>query len=211
MSDFMVSFYPVLRPTQVLNFLSSRYALTNRQIAAVVYSSTDYGYWKARHDTKRMYDAGLVKRARIFGTYDYVYYCGEKPKELEHLIMVNWAWVRLHQLGVTHFENEKQLDGLKPDGYFVYNEKPYFLEVERATKNDFEKVALYTTYFESQSWLTPEWPGGNRFAPVLVITDETNNTYIKNKIAKDNGRGIRFRVATMQEFWKEPEVYLKWD
>lgn len=204
---------PVLRRTRILQLLDLRLALSNKQIAASVLSSTNYGHWKARTETKILFDAGLVKRSKIMGSNDLVYYTGKKPDDLDHLIMVNWVWVRLYRMGyLEFFENEKELQGLTPDAYFVFKGKPYFLEVNRSARHDFEKVPLYTEYFNSVSWCTPEWPGGKQFAVILVITDtEENKRYIQSRIEKENTVGLRFSVATLNEFWEKPEVFLKWE
>lgn len=204
---------PVMRSTRVLSFLDSRIALSNRQIALSVYGLTNYGYWKARTDTKKLFDAGLVKRGKVMGGKDFVYYIGKKPDDLDHLILANWVWVKLLLTEkLSYFENEKPLPGIQPDAYFVYDGKPYFLEVNREARHEFEKVPLYTDYFNSTAWKNPEWPGGMRFAVILVVTDtEQVKRYVLGRIEKENSAGLRFRVATLKEFWESPEVYLKWD
>jgi len=196
----------VLRRAQVLSILDNRIALINKQVAAVVFELTNYGLWKASVETKKLFDAGLVRRTKIMGISDWVYFrLGKRPDDLEHKVLQNWVWVKYEKSGnLQRWKDEPVLEGLQPDAFFVWNGQPYFLEVHREVNTRFDKPTLYTQYFKTGVWATEDWPGGERFATILVVCDTMKaKQFVEKHIARQNDVGLRFKVQTLEEMWKE--------
>ena len=192
----------VLRRARVLSILETRICLLTRQIAACCFSLDSYGLWKARVEAKKLHDAGLVRRGKVMDYKDWVYYRhGKRPDDMEHSILRNWVWIKYK--GADRWRDEPVLEGLQPDAFFVYKGQPYFLECHREVNTRFDKIPLYTRYFESGVWATEEWPSGNRFAEILVVCDTMRaKAFVEGKVVRDNEKHLRVKVLTLGELMK---------
>lgn len=193
----------VLRRARVLSLVDSRKVLLTRQVAACVFSLDSYGLWKARVECKKLFDAGLIRRGKVMSSRDWAYFKagGKRPDDMEHTILCNWVWFKYQD--ATRWRDEPTLEGLQPDAFFVWDGQPYFLECHREVNTRFDKIPLYTRYYESGVWATDEWPGGNRFAEILVVCDTMKaKEFVDKRIQEDNKIPLRIRLLTVEELMK---------
>lgn len=201
---------PVLRCSRVPLLIRCRIALSTKQIAMAIYGESEYSRWKAQTDLKKLYDAKMVRRGRCMITKDYFYYVGKQPEFPDHTLLVNWVWLALHKTGhLEAFNNEYDIGGLVPDAYFIYKGLPYFLELHHM-RNEFDKVKPYTEHYQLGMWAGTGWPGGNRYAVVVVAAmSQADRDWIQKIIDRENTARLRFKVLLFKEIMDNPGV-IEW-
>lgn len=191
----------------IFDLISSYAALSRRQVQALAWGEGNYAGWRARTVLKLLVDEGRLRRCRCAVAHDYVYYAGHKPKDVSHLVLINWINIALEKPGkLSGFRREVTCGGLIADGYFIYQGKPFFLEVQRAAyKKTPGKVKAYTEYFESGAWDADDWPTPGRFARVVVACDTTRERdRLRAAFERDNAAGLRFVYCTVDEIRQDP-------
>lgn len=193
-------------------------ALSRRQVQVALYGEGNYAGWKTRVKLLQLYREKRVRRGRADTCQDYVYWKGRRPEHLDHLLMINWVYIALRNTGkLQQFKHVVSCDGIViPDGYFVMDGKPWYLEAQRANNHaEFDKVGKYVKWQESQLWDTDEWPLPGKFARVLVVADTANERDRLARLCKSDQ--VKFIVTSLEEVVTNPikalfpqEKIIKW-
>lgn len=175
----------------------------------------------------RLYKSKRLKRKRVDAAQPYVYFLPQERwnQKAEHYLAVNWvyialtrqikSWFKLQAFVREYFCRIDDNNHLVADALVVLNNirkkelKPVFIEVDRGSNNEFDKVRKYGALYESKAWVKqwwarPEAEGHYRFPKVLVVTDRPGK--VQEAIDRGNMAKVRFKVATMEEVLKD--VYL---
>lgn len=86
----------------------------------------------------------------------YIYFY-DKPKQLEHVILRNWIYIWLSKKYViSNWQNEVDLGVLRCDALCKLKspleDRWAFIEVERDSKNKFDKVEKYNLLYENEGY-----------------------------------------------------------
>lgn len=211
-----------IRCMSIINFVVERCSLTREQIQLAVFGKSDYATWKCRSILKKLCREGKLKRGRCMVSNDYVYFTGRPPNDINHLIQINWIWATLFLTDkLDYFQHEVDLGEVWPDAYFVYNSKPYFLEMHRSVnQRKFDKVPKYIEYAKSGKWDTPDWPLPGKFARILIIAEtEKEAGRLRGIVERESTSGLNFTVRTLVDFrqngleatpTEQPKEVIKW-
>lgn len=141
----------------------------------------------------------------------YLYYIGRRPAQLEHRVMVSWAylyitatlasWERLEEWRLEDVCGDLRSDAVAgirivPTGEWRF----VFVEAD-ASDNPFDKVCLYNRLYNSQAYLGAWWAEkARRFPPIVVVThSEGRKRAILDKVRRKNVNGLRWEVVTVKE------------
>ena len=124
------------------------------------------------------------------------------PKQIEHLLAVNWmyVWFKLnkhHYDSIFHFSYEQQNEIFRYDGLIAINNKFkketrfYFIEVD-LSNNKFDKIKKYNDFYSKRLYENQWWVKYvERFPAVAILTHRADS--IKRIEKKDNVNGLEFR------------------
>lgn len=199
------------RDRQIVRIIEECKALDTDQIWALFFSDIRYGRRKAQERLLKLYKRGRLRRCRQ-GEGPYIYYVDEKPKQLEHLLGVNWArvwiqiqlktWERLHS-----WTYEPKMGRIRPDSLAAVKNvvtgsfRFAFIELDRSN-NDFDKVPKYCKFFENGEYQGRWWVKfTDRFPPIIVVTNRVQA--VRNRIVEENSAGLEWRVLTLDQIKME--------
>jgi hypothetical protein len=202
------------RDKEIIKTLENKRALNTKQIA-VLFFDFKTGYKKAQQRMTILHKRKRVKRKQVSKNEPYVYYVGNKPGLLEHLIATNWVYIWfLKRLAnweeLWYWDYEKKCDALRYDAFCgIYNSvvkenKFWFVEVDRSD-NDFDKVQKYNKLYSTQGYKNFWWvQKTKRFPSILIVTEQYNRLEkIKDLILRNNTNGLRFKVMLLSEIIEE--------
>lgn len=202
------------RDRRILLGLEGHQALTRSQIQALYFHSMAQGKRKAQERLQRLHLTGRVNRSKG-ADQDYIYYLGDRPGMLDHLVGVNWIrlWLRrqLHSWEVLQsWQYEQEYKVLRCDGFAAIKNtvtgkyKFLYIENDRGT-NVWDKVQKYNRLFEKEGYSGSWWVKlTDRFPPVLVATTGAARVKrIRESIERDNTHGLEFRVYVLEDLKKE--------
>lgn len=168
-------------------------ALTREQIQHLLFRFPS-GDEKCRQRLRVLWKQGKLKRGRCDVTDSYAYWV-EKPKQLEHCILVNWVLIKyLPSLKLAY--REYITPHLRADALLILESGVYFVEVHRSAR--FDKVPKYTALLEDEEAWVHEWWAGKqkkKFPGVIVVSDFD----LSSQIQEQNKYGIRFQVHSSKE------------
>lgn len=176
-------------------------SLTREQIQILLFDFPT-GKTKCRQRLAALTRAGKVKRGRSDLTRAYCYWLagGEKPKQMEHLLLRNWVIVRLLPR-LLYCDTEYITPYVRPDALLITTGGVFFLEAQRNVAK-FDKVPKYEALFQDHAaWVSGSWAGigqKKQFPSVLVITDGSAEA-LRNRIEADSTLGLRFKVYSLEE------------
>jgi hypothetical protein len=150
-----------------------------------------------------------VKLIKISKDQPYIYYTETKPKQLEHKIMTNWAYIYtkynlLKQYEqIVDFSTKEDYGFLKPDGFItiknMFTNKYKFIFIETdLSNNNFDKIVKYNKLYSEKRYVTKSWHNiASGFPLILIITHRRK--LVKNKIIIDNNKNLEFKVVDLDE------------
>lgn len=159
--------------------------------------------------------AKLTKQKRVYRdrysvNEPYFYWTDKKPKQVEHSLGVNWAYIWLcngcrSNWQITHWEREPVYNAMRPDAFCVKRSivgvhSFYFVEMDIAESgNEFRKVSQYNNLYESgecsgQWW----WRYASLFPNILIVTTGRKERILK-RIERENRNALDFVVKTLDE------------
>jgi hypothetical protein len=143
--------YAYQRDKKALEYIEMLQALTTTQIQELVYKNER----KAQQRMLKL--SSRVNRTRPCIDWPYVYYY-DKPAQLEHIILRNWVYIYLSKrYRVTDWQNGKDFGVLKCDAICrirsVMEDHWAFVEIERDSRNEFNKLDLYNKLYEQQGFV----------------------------------------------------------
>lgn len=197
------------RDRLVLRYLDLLGALTTEQVRCLCFSDMATGERKAQQRLRRMYDLGLVKRARPSLDSPMVYWTVARPVQLEHTIARNWVycWLAKHLMWwekVAGWYPEEDYEILRCDALaqvrntVTGKSRFIFVEVD-LSDNRFDKVQKYTELCRRgiDAWWAEE---AEVFPEVLVVTENRKRLEtIRKAVREQNPLGLRFDVRLLSE------------
>lgn len=129
-------------------------------------------YTAARRRMKILYDNGYVKRAREDIASGYIYFVGNAPKQINHMMKISQFYMQLMKYAeILNCQTQVEIkgEGIRPDVYAVFRYKGdvfrVFVEVE-LSNNPYPKIKAYEKIYQKRM-LRP-------FPIVLYITNKRN-------------------------------------
>lgn len=210
------------RDAAILQAVEKCKFISRDQVQALVFGH-DYRQ-KCCDRLLKLYKSKRLKRKRIDAAQPYVYFLpGEKwNQKAEHYLAANWvyialvkqikSWFKLQAFVREYFCRIDDNSHLVADALAVLANKttkelkPAFIEVDRGSNNEFDKVLKYNALYKSKTWVKQWWAkpdqeGRYRFPRVLVVTDRPGK--VQEAIDRGNEAGIRFSVATLEDILKD--------
>lgn len=199
------------RDKEILHAIAEYRALDADQVWALYFSRIKHGRRKAQDRLLTLHRRGELQRTRA-GAYVYYY---ERPKQLKHLIGVNWVRIWLgaglkswEKLSQYHYEVDYRV--LRADAFATVRNtvagghRFYFIEMERS-HNGFDKVQKYCKLFEREAYKGWWWVKlTNRFPPILVVTTTPGKArHIERVIGEQNTAGLEWRVLLLDDLRRE--------
>lgn len=202
-----------LRDRELVATVASCRALTTDQVWALHFSRIRHGRRKAQERLLVLHGRGELARVKL-GEGSYCYFQEERPKQLAHLVGVNWArvwfsqlrtWERLHS-----YSYEQDFKIIRTDAFAAIRNtvtgtyRFAFVEFDRGT-NEFDKVQKYNKFFERQGYGGSWWAKlTDRFPPVVVVTvSPARAEQIRQLVGEHNGAGLEFQVLLLENVRKE--------
>lgn len=202
------------RDRKILQAIYDYRALNTEHVHALLFNNMIYGQRKAQERLLKLTRQGKLNRSRA-GEDPYIYYSGDRPGMLDHLIGINWIRIWLQQ-NLSSWETlhswsyEQDYKVLRADGFAAVKNsatgkfKFTFVEMDRGT-NKFNKAELYNKLFAKNSYTSWWWvPLTQRFPPVLIVTvSESRNRIVQSELEAHNSCGLEFQIKLLDEIKKE--------
>jgi hypothetical protein len=199
-----------LRDREVVALVRRLGAVNTDQVRALMFRFPT-GLRKAQERLSVLVERGELNRCRIAPNEPYVYYIGRRPAQLEHKVMISWAyahivtnlasWECLEEWRQEDVCGELRCDAvagihIKPTGEWRF----VFVEADGGD-NSFDKVSLYNRLYESQAYLGSWWAErASRFPSILVVThSEGRKRTVLERIRRENVNNLRWEVVTVGE------------
>lgn len=122
-------------------------------------------------------DDGYCKRYRETPNHKYFYYCGKRPKHLEHFDLTarTIIWMKSKGYNVLNFKREVKLDGAKPDAIAGIEKDGRYgvlmIEVERFNNTLNKKISLYEKMYREKKYF-------NTFKILYVCNKQVSSNLI---------------------------------
>lgn len=199
-----------LRDREVVALVRRLGAVNTDQVRALMFRFPT-GLRKSQERLTVLTKRGELNRCRIAPNEPYVYYIGRRPGQLDHRVMVSWAYVHI-VTGLASWERleewrlEDVCGDLRSDAVAGIRIVPtgewrfVFVEADGGD-NSFDKVSLYNRLYESQVYLGAWWAErATRFPAILVVThSEGRKRAILDKVRRKNVNSLRWEVVTAKE------------
>lgn len=199
-----------LRDREIVALVRRLGAVNTDQVRALLFRFPT-GLRKAQERLSVLVERGQLNRCRIAPNESYVYYVGRRPGQLEHRVMVSWAYVHIVS-GLASWERleewrlEDVCGNLRSDAVAGIRIVPtgewrfVFVEAD-CSDNPFNKVATYNRLYESQAYLGAWWAEqARRFPSIVVVTHrQARKRSVIEKIRRENVNGLRWEIVTVEE------------
>lgn len=199
-----------LRDREVVALVKRLGVANTDQVRALMFRFPT-GLRKAQERLSVLTERGELNRCRIAPNEPYVYYVGRRPGQLDHRVMVSWAychvvsglasWERLEEWRTEDVCGDLRSDAVAgirivPTGEWRF----VFVEADGGD-NPFDKVSLYNRLYESQAYLGAWWAErASRFPSILVVThSEGRKRTVLERIRRENVNNLRWEVVTVGE------------
>lgn len=196
--------YGQARDERIVQLIRSGTAFTRKQIEQIIFSDIKSSKRVAQYALARLVKQGRIKkwiRARQLPT---IYYL-RKPKQLDHILLINEIYCELTRHGMSGYTIEWKwsypiLGGMVIADAMVIittgkERRAIFIEVELHPGKRFNKPEQYKKVFDS-NWVREEWCVMRNntavFPAILVITDD--KLVIKSE--------LNFIVASLEQVQK---------
>ncbi|HWP98696.1 MAG TPA: hypothetical protein VN426_17770 [Syntrophomonadaceae bacterium] len=207
------------RDRRIIETVDQYKALDRNQIECLIFPVTPsnpitQGKRKSQEVMLRLFNNKKLNRCRV-GESDYIYYLGDKPGMIKHLVDLNWIrmWLpfTLPSWEIMHsWSYEQDYKILRGDGFAAIKNgmtgkfRFVFIEMDRGT-NAFDKAAKYNKLNESSGYSRWWWvPLTERFPPILVVTvSEARKRLALAEIEDHNSSGLEFEVKMLDEIREE--------
>lgn len=206
--------YGQSRDERIVKLIQSGTALTRRQIEQVMFSNRKSSKRIAQYALARLCKQERIKKWSRAPQLPTIYY-SRKPKQLDHVLLVNEVYCALHTQKKSWQILEWKwhysiLDGMviadamatiftEPDRK---GRKVVFVEVERNPSKRFDKPEIYQSVYDAD-WIREEWSVIKNntaiFPAILIVTDD------KIKIKSD----LNFIVASIEDVQKDVYCLLR--
>lgn len=199
-----------LRDREVVSLVRRLGAANTDQVRALMFRFPT-GLRKAQERLSVLVKRGELNRCRIAPNEPYVYYIGRRPGQLEHRVMVSWAyvhivtglasWERLDEWRLEDVCGDIRSDAVAGIRIVPTSEWRYIFVEADYSDNPFSKVVAYNRLYESQAYLGAWWAEtAKRFPSILVVThSQTRKRTIIDKVKRENVNGLRWEVVTTEE------------
>lgn len=207
------------RDRRIIETVDQYKALDRNQIECLIFPVTPVnpitqGKRKSQEVMLRLFKKKKLNRCRV-GESDYIYFLGDKPGMIKHLVAVNWiriclqstlpSWEKLHS-----WSYEQDYKILRADGFAAIKNgmtgkfRFLFIEMDRGT-NAFDKSKKYNALYEKNNYTGRWWvPLTERFPPILVVTvSEARKSLAQDEIEAHNSAGLEFQVRMLDEIREE--------
>lgn len=195
------------RDNQILLTIEEYKALTTEQITVLLFRF-NYGQRKAQERLLKLHQRGNVSRSKLNGSY--AYFTETRPKQLEHLIGVNWIRIWLQSTcasweKVESFAYEMKYRELRADGFAAIRNQVTgkyrfaYIEYDRTVNNTFDKVERYNKLYASSSYSTSWWVDLTDRFPAILIVSEKRVNQIKKLVNEQNSNGLEFIVYPLDQ------------
>lgn len=155
------------RDLQIIDFIET--CPTNIDVIKELFFGS---YTAARRRMKILSDYGYVKRKREDISSGYIYYLGNEPKQINHMMKTSQLYMNLMKhatINDCRTQVEVKGEGIRPDVYAVFDYQGHtyrtFVEVE-LSNNPYPKIQAYERIY-NKGVLDP-------FPIVLYITNKRN-------------------------------------
>jgi hypothetical protein len=198
----------------VLETIQKFGCLTREQVELMHFAKIKNSTIVCQRRLKALYDKRKLTgldRERYSISEPYIYWVGKRPKQVEHVLGVNWAllWLltkRTKWEKIAKIEREDKYSMLRSDGFFIKKNNVtgacvmYYIEFDNARSgNDFNKVKLYNELYDSNEWTKKWWARyATGFPSVLVVTNGRTER-ISERIERENRNGLEFIVKSLDE------------
>lgn len=156
---------------EIVKFIEQFKAAKTNTIDAIFYKSLRYTQKKL----KKLVDYGELQRDRDVFTFQYYYYTENKPKQLQHRLLLTDFCAEIVKMGfkIVMFDNEySEFPELRPDGFLAYrykdNDYVAFIETERSNKLNIQK---YRKLYESGDFFK-RYPKAQDFPKLIAVTNK---------------------------------------
>lgn len=205
------------RDDQIVRLIETCGALDTDQITLLMFRGLKAGDRIARGRLYRLsVGTHRLKRCRLSADSPYIYYpaAGRKPRQLEHLLAVNWirVWhtVRLRDYETMRWDYEQDYGSVRCDAYcaihnrFTRDWRFTFVELDRSA-NAWDKTARYNHLYQSEGYMGWWWARlAKRFPAVLcVATDSARARVMQESARTDNAAGLEFQIRMLSDIKKE--------
>ena len=159
------------RDRRLIRFIDDFRCATTSQIKGVFYS--DVTLRRCQQRLNKLLEYKELKRFRKHIDSEYIYYSGQQPKEIQHMLWRVDAYMELNsKYKLVEFIPEYNCYGIRADAYFEVWQNglvtPYFLEIQLS---NFFKPEKYEKPYSNGGWTT-KW---SNFPKIIAITKKNIN------------------------------------
>lgn len=168
----------------------------------------------AQRRLKYLYDTDKIKRGKVFYNEPYYYYMEKKPKQIEHLLGLNWVYVWLKKglkswEEIHSFEYEVDFGVLRCDAFVAIKNtvtgtfRFIFVEMDIAdSDNRFTKIEQYNSLYANDLCEDCWWYGLAESFPrvLLVTTSARKERAIQGQI---EGQELVYEVRLLEDIRRE--------